>query len=152
MTCVHDLAFSWHVLDFGLSYVRAHQSADKVLIANEQKRKVINRIVEDVRTAYWKAVTATRLLSRLRRLEGRVRTAMKDTRALANKLDASPLTALTYERELVEIQREIRRLHGDLATAKVQLASLINADPAADFTVVVHFPLPPPHFGSAPIG
>jgi outer membrane protein TolC len=139
-----DLAFSWHILDFGLSYVRAKQAADKVLIANEQKRKVINRIVEDVRTAYWKAVTATRLLQRLRRLEGRVQNAMQNTQALARQADTSPLTALTYERELVEIQREIRRLHGDLSVAKAQLAALINADPAARFSVVVpgHFQEP----------
>ncbi|MFT7576225.1 MAG: outer membrane protein TolC [Alphaproteobacteria bacterium] len=136
-----DLAFSWHILDFGLSYIRAQQAADKVLIANEQKRKVINRIVEGVRTAYWKAVTASRLLGRLRSLERRVQGAMRDTQALARKADTSPLTALTYERELVEIQREVRRLHGDLAVAKSQLASLMNVDPGANFSVIM-----PSHF------
>ena len=60
-----DLSFSWHVLDFGLSYIRAKQAADETLIAEEQRRKVINRIVEDVRTAYWKAVTATPTGSKL---------------------------------------------------------------------------------------
>ncbi len=139
-----DLAFSWHVLDFGLSWVRAKQAADKVLIAEEQKRKVVNRIVEDVRSAYWKTVTAARLLHRLRRLEGRVKRAMKNTQAIAARADSSPLTALTYERELVEIQREIRRLHGDLAVARSQLAALINVDPGSKFSVVVpgHFHQP----------
>ena len=63
-----------------------------------------------MRTAYWRAVSATRLRSRLASLEGRVHRALKDTRALVSKGDSSPLTALTYERELVEIQREIRKL------------------------------------------
>ncbi|MEO1282464.1 MAG: TolC family protein [Pseudomonadota bacterium] len=132
-----DLRFSWHILDFGLSYIRARQAADKVLIAEENRRRVVNRIVEDVRTAYWRAVTATRLLHRLGRLEGRVTRAMRDTQELASKGDASPLTALTYERELVEIQREIRRLNGDLSTAKAQLAALMNVDPGAKFRVRV---------------
>ena len=48
-----DLSLSWDVLDFGLSYVRAKQAADAVLVANERKRRVANRIIEDVRTAYW---------------------------------------------------------------------------------------------------
>ena len=47
-----DLSLSWDVLDFGLSYVRANQAADAVLVANERKRRVANRIIEDVRTAY----------------------------------------------------------------------------------------------------
>ena len=57
-----DLTLSWDVLDFGLSYVRAKQSADAVLIANERKRRVANRIIEDVRTAYWRAVSAQNLV------------------------------------------------------------------------------------------
>ena len=42
-----DLTLSWDVLDFGLSYVRARQGADETLIAQERRRKVINRIIED---------------------------------------------------------------------------------------------------------
>ena len=53
-----DLTLSWDILDFGLSYVRAHQKADESLAAMEQRRKVANRIIEDVRTAYWRAVSA----------------------------------------------------------------------------------------------
>ncbi|MEO1206349.1 MAG: TolC family protein [Pseudomonadota bacterium] len=132
-----DLRFSWHILDFGLSYIRARQAADKVLIAEENRRRVVTRIVEDVRSAYWRAVTATRLVARLGRLEHRVNRAMRDTQELASKRDASPLTALTYERELVEIQREIRRLNGDLSVAKAQLAALMNVDPGDTFRVRV---------------
>ena len=35
-----DLTFSWNILDFGLSYVRAEQQADKFLIAQEKQKKV----------------------------------------------------------------------------------------------------------------
>jgi len=37
-----SLTLSWDILDFGLSYVRAKQSADRALIANERKRKIIS--------------------------------------------------------------------------------------------------------------
>lgn len=132
-----DIRFSWHILDFGLSWIRAKQSADKVLIADETRRRVISRIMENVRTAYWRAVASTRLMNRLSKLEGRVQHALADTNALIAKGDSSPLTALTYERELVEIQREIRKLAGELSNAKSQLAALVNLDPGQRFEVAV---------------
>ncbi len=143
-----DLRFSWHILDFGLSWIRAKQAADRAMVAREHRRRVINRITEDVRVAYWRSVTATRLLYRLQRLEARVNRALKDTQSLAAKRQTSPLTALTYERELVQIQREIRRLSGDLSTAKAQLAALMNIDPGDRFRVVVPRRMPQPrHIG-----
>ena len=130
-----DIEFSWHVLDFGLSYVRAHQAADKVLIAEEARRKVINRIVEDVRTAFWRAVTAERLVSRLQRLENRTRSALANTRRMSDDGRTSPVTALTYERELVEIKRTIQELQRELSVAKTQLASLMNVKPGTKFSL-----------------
>ena len=132
-----DLPFSWLILDFGLSYIRARQAADNVLIADEARRRVVNRIIENVRTAYWRAVAATRLMHRLTRLEGRVRKALRDTKLLIANGSSSPLTALTYERELVEIQREIHKLQGELSSAKAQLAALINLDPGKSYEVAL---------------
>ncbi len=124
-----DIIFSWNLLDFGLSYVRAQQAADEALIAVEMRRKVSNRIMEDVRTAYWRAVTDDRLVSRLRALEGRVKTALNNTHRQYNDSQTSPVTALTYERELLEVRREIQRIEGDLVVSKAQLAALINVRP-----------------------
>ncbi len=132
-----DLTLSWHILDFGLSYVRARQAADRVLIADETKRKVINRILEDVRSAYWKAVSAQRLSAQLRRLNTRVEQALADSRDLSEQSETSPMTALTYERELVEIRREIHELLSELTVAKTQLAALINIKPGTRFWVRV---------------
>lgn len=131
----NDLTFSWNILDFGLSKVRAKQAADEVLIAQETRRKIINRIIEDVRTAYWRAVSADRLVTGLRKLEHRTQRALKDSKALQRDGEASPLTALTYQRELVEIQQRIQRLEKDLSLAKIQLAALMNVRPGERFTL-----------------
>lgn len=140
----NDLTLSWHALDFGLSYIRAEQSADRILIAEENKRKVVNRIIEDVRSAYWRAVSAKRLKIRLRSLSERVEDALLDSRAISDRAEASPLTALTYERELVEIKRQIQQLNSELSVAKTQLAALMNVDPGERFTVMIpgHQPQP----------
>lgn len=131
-----DVTFSWNVLDFGLSYVRARQAADKFLIAEEMRRKVAERIVEDVRTAYWRAVSADRLLGKLRSLEARVRQAQADSRQISEERETSPITAVTYERELVEIKRTIEEIERDLVVARTQLSSLMNLKPGTRFKLV----------------
>jgi outer membrane protein TolC len=128
-----DITLSWNVLDFGLSYVRAQQAADKVLIQREERRKALNRIVEDVRTAYWRAVASEKLLYRLNSLESKTRKAIVDSRALADERQTSPVVALTYERELLEIQREAQQIEGDLRMARSQLAALMNVPPDSTF-------------------
>jgi outer membrane protein TolC len=133
-----DLTLSWNVLDFGLSYVRAKQSADKALIAEEQRRKAMHRVIEDTRTAYWRAISAERLVNRMRALESDVQRSLKNTRSLARSGLASPLPALTYERELVAIKRELQAMQRELSMARAQLGALINAPP--DTTVRLAVP------------
>ncbi|WP_432199572.1 TolC family protein [Erythrobacter sp. W53] len=132
-----DLALSWDVLDFGLSYVRSKQGADEVLIAQERRRKVANRIIEDVRSAYWRAVSAERLLTKLQELEGSVTTTLDNSERLAERRLSAPLTALTYQRELLEIQAQIRKLQRELVVAKAQLAALMNLRPGVEFTLAL---------------
>ncbi|MGL4490372.1 MAG: TolC family protein [Rhizobiaceae bacterium] len=132
-----DLTFTWNILDFGLSYVRAKQTADKALIAEEQKRKVVNRIVEDVRTSYWRAISAEHLLTGFQSLEARVIKAQKNSKALRKAGQTSPLAALTFERELIDIKKQIQRLERELTTAKIQLAALMNIRPGTSFKLVV---------------
>lgn len=128
-----DIGFSWNVLDFGLSYVRARQAADKVLVQEELRRKVIQRVIEDVRTAYWRAVSADHLMQRLGALEDDTRTALSETRKLYQERQTSPITALNYERELIEIKQKIGEIQRELNTAKSQLAALMNLAPGTRF-------------------
>jgi outer membrane protein TolC len=134
-TSTSDVTFSWNILDFGLSYVRARQAGDKYLIAEELRRRVVNRIVEDVRTAYWRALSADRLIQRLGRLEARIRKAQTNARSAGADRQTSPITAVTYERELVEIKRSIQELQRDLSVARTQLAALMNLKPGTAFAL-----------------
>jgi outer membrane protein TolC len=132
-----DLTLSWDVLDFGLSYVRAKQKSDEVLIALERRRKMSNRIIEDVRTAYWRAVSAQRLLDKLKQLETEVSGTLDNSERLAERRVSAPLVALTYQRELIDIQAEVRRLQRELVVSKAQLAALMNLAPGTEFTLIV---------------
>ena len=132
-----DLTASWDVLDFGLSYVRANQKADGVLIAAEERRKVSNRIIEDVRTAYYRAVSAQRLLTKLTELQGAISTTLSNSERLAERRQAPPLIALTYQRELIEIEAQVKSLTRELQIAKAQLAALMNLDPGTEYELVL---------------
>ena len=132
-----DVTLSWDILDFGLSYVRAKQQADEVLIASERKRRVINRVIEDVRTAYWRAVSAERLVSKLRLLESDIESALTSSENAFDRRKTSPLSTLTYQRELLTIKEEIQNLQEELSVSKQQLAALINVDPGQNFDLVM---------------
>ena len=145
-----DVTLSWNILDFGLSYVRAQQASDQVLIAGETRRKVLSRIVEDVRTAYWRAVTSEHLVARLHSLEARTKRAIVDSHKLFEDKLTSPVTALTYERELIEIQREAQRIDGELKIARSQLAALMNLPPDARYSLnTSHGGAPALHLGKS---
>lgn len=132
-----NLTASWDILDFGLSYVRSKQAADEALIADENRRKIVNRIIEDVRTAYWRAVSAERLTSRLSDLEGEIEKALDSSREVYQRRQSAPLAALSYQRELLQVRQQINTLKKDLVIARKQLAALINLRPEEDFELVM---------------
>lgn len=142
-----NLQLSWDVLDFGLSYVRAKQAADSVNMAEERKRKVMNRLIEDVRTAYWRAVSAERLLGKIRELEAATQTAL-ELAARQDKMGlTAPLAPLSYQRELLGIRRDVQALGRELGVAKQQLAALMNLPPNTQYTIA----MPPPMQANTPL-
>lgn len=132
----HDtqsVAFTWNILDFGLSYVRANQYADRYLISKERERKVVHNITQDVRASYWRAVSAERLLTKINPLIKQTAEALKNSREIETKKLRSPLEALYYQRELLDILRALQSLRQDLMGAKTELASLIGLKPGTLF-------------------
>jgi predicted DNA-binding helix-hairpin-helix protein len=94
-------------LDFGLSYVRAQQGSDRYLIAKERERKAVHNLMQDVRTAYWRAVSAQRLLDRVEPLASRVSIAIENSRQIELEQLENPLEALQFQRDLLDIQRNL---------------------------------------------
>jgi len=131
-----DLSFGWNILDFGLSYIRSRQTGDKYLISQEMKRKVTHKLLDDVRSTYWRAISYERLIKRLRRIASRTEKAYADTRALSDSGETSRVTALVSERELLDIKRAIRFLQRDLVTAKGELSSLMGLKPGTPFKLI----------------
>src|SRR4051812_1072096 len=62
-----DLGLSWSLLDFGLGYINAKQNANRVMIAAERRRKALHVLIQDVRTAFWRAAGAQKLRADVRK-------------------------------------------------------------------------------------
>ncbi|GIZ12892.1 hypothetical protein NCCP436_23080 [Pseudomonas sp. NCCP-436] len=123
---VADLTMVWNVLDFGVSYVSAKQQSDQRLIVRERQRKVVHTIIQDVRSAYWRAVAADRLLTRIDSLMARVAEARESSQRLSEQRIGDPVQALGYQRALIEATRQLEEQRRALSLAKTELATLIN--------------------------
>ncbi|NIE74159.1 TolC family protein [Pantoea sp. Ap-967] len=132
---VADLTMVWNVLDFGVSYVSAKQQADQRLILQERKRKVVHTITQDVRSAYWRAVAAQRLLSQIDALMRRIHQARDNSQSMSAQRIGDPVQTLSYQRALIEATRQLEEQRRALSLAKTELAALINLPLNTEFTL-----------------
>lgn len=123
---VADLTMVWNVLDFGVSYVSAKQRSDQRWIAEERKRKVVHTILQDVRSAYWRAVAAERLLGQIDGLIDRVNQAREASERMSTQQVGDQVEALSYRRALIEATRQLEEQRRALSLAKTELATLMN--------------------------
>jgi outer membrane protein TolC len=140
-----QLAASWNVLDFGISWLKSRQNANRVLIARELRRKAMQSLLQDVRVAWGKAVAAEKLTSEIDPLIARVRTALASAHDIEALQLQSPIQALDYQKQLLEILRQLMSLRRELGSARVELANLMGVSPQSPFKLAMPddtFPLP----------
>ena len=130
-----NLGFSWNVLDFGVSYFRAKQLADQVLIARERRHKAVQILVHDVRHAWFRAEAAQRLLPEIDKLLAEIETALEKTRIIENRKLLPPAQIISLRRGLVELQQQISFRRQELAQAQIELAALVNIPPGTNLVL-----------------
>jgi outer membrane protein TolC len=143
--------FSWNLLDFGLSYYRAKQLGDETLISEERRRRVIQNIVQDTRSAYWRAVGAQRLSKKADELLVRVSAALEKSRQAEAQGLMPPVQALAYQRALLDATTLLNIRRQELEFSKRELSALMNVTPGTDFTLAdtqePELPQPPRNIG-----
>ena len=132
-----DLTMSWNVLDFGVSYYQAHQQANRTLIAGERRRRVIHSVSQQVRSAYWQAVSGERIQAAITPVLEEARRALADAHAVEQQRLRPPLEVLRYQKAVIEIMRQLEAVEQDLAIAKAQLRALMNLQPGTPFTLAL---------------
>lgn len=124
---VQEMGMSWSLLEFGVGYYNAKQARERVQIANERRRKLIHTLIQDVRSAYWRAACAQAMRQELKNTIVQAEEALEDSRRIEVERVRAPTESLTYQKQLLESLRTLELIDQDLAPAQVELATLINA-------------------------
>ncbi len=127
-----NLTTTWNVLDFGVSYYQAQQTADQTLIAEQRRRKIVHNLTQQVRTMYWNAAGAQHLQAQVAPLLKDAQDALIKAEKVGREQLMNPLDALRYRKDLLEIIRQLEGLRDDLAMAKPELAALLGLPPGTE--------------------
>jgi outer membrane protein, multidrug efflux system len=128
-----DLTTSWNILDFWVSYFNSKQQADRVLVAEEQRRRVLQSLFQDVRRAFWRAASAQRLSKDVRDAIREAQNALEASRK--GETLRAPIDALRYQKSLLDALADLEFVQRQLAVSKIELAALINLPPGTVYSV-----------------
>ncbi|MFZ9640457.1 MAG: TolC family protein [Hylemonella sp.] len=129
-------AFSWNILDFGLSYYRSKQLADQSLMAEERRRKALQNLVLDVRMAYWKARAGQELLPDIGVLLEELDRYTKKAEFILTQRLMTPLQVIAYRRSLLDMEQQMVARANELVQARIDFSTLINLAPGQAYTLV----------------
>ena len=123
---VSSLMISWDLIDFGLAYYSRQQTSDKMVIAEEERRKVLQNMVQDVQEAYWRAYMAQELAESIASIiaDTERSSAYYEKLGKAGKIIKSD--SLSQQRDILQIRYNMRSLQEQLSQGKIHLAALIN--------------------------
>ena len=125
----------WNVMDFGVSYFRSKQLADQKLAATERRRKAVQNLIQDVRLAWWRAEAAQRLLPVIDAYFEEVEQTIEKTRIIESRKLLPPMQTASLRRALLDLQQQISLRREELAQARIELASIVNAPPGTEVLV-----------------
>jgi outer membrane protein TolC len=108
-----------------------------VLIGHEERRKVIQTLLQDVRRAYWRAASAQRLNRQITDSIRAAEAALPNARKVETEGLKSPVDSLRYQKALLDLIRTLEGAQALLAVSKIELAQLINMPPDQPYSLAV---------------
>ncbi len=138
-----DLKFSWNVLDFGVSYLQAQQEADRFLIAQNERRKVMLRLLQQTRATFWRAAVMQQMADDIDGLLVRAEISVTNLQQVRKENLRTPLDTLQELRGLLDIVSELEQMKQTVNAAQVELAILVNVPPGTPIKLDYPSELPP---------
>jgi len=120
------IAMSWNILDFGMAYVRAKQQGERVLIAQEESRKQLQLLAQDILVAYWNAYSIQELINNTYEFE---RELLKAKQKLENAMLDKTIPKegiLQFEEAVLNGNRQMIQLKNKYDKAMITLKRLLN--------------------------
>lgn len=129
------VGLSWNVLDFGLGYVRAKQQGERIHIAQEESRKQLQQLSQDVLISYWSAYSAQELMKSVKEFQQLLTEAKNKLTAAMLDKSIPQENILNYQGALLEGNRRIIQLQYKYDKAMIDLKHLLSLPPDAQFTL-----------------
>jgi hypothetical protein len=134
---VSDLRVSWNLLDFGVSYYQAKQEADRFLITGNNRKKAFIDLIQQARSAYWRALAAQRLKLPVRDVLDEAFVAYEEvSQGIEERIYPSMLQAMQTKKELFVLMGDLELLESELEQSLILLANFINV-PSSTVIVLV---------------
>jgi multidrug efflux system outer membrane protein len=133
------VGLSWNILDFGVGYVRARQQGERLYVAEEESRKQLQQLSQDVLVAYWGAYSAQELMIQAKEFEALLTHAKNKLIVAMQDKTVPQESILNYQGALLEGNRRIIQLQYKYDKAMIDLKHLVNLPPDLQFTLA-----PPP--------
>lgn len=124
---VYSLGLTWSLLDLGVGYYNTLQQAERIQIAGEKRRKAMHLLMQDVRSAFWRAYSEQKLQAEVRATTQLAEDALADSRRSEAERLRNPVDALRYQRQVLENLRLLEAVDAELSSGMIELAALINA-------------------------
>lgn len=140
-----DVRFAWNALDFGVSYLQAKQEANRLLITERNRRKVMLQLMQRVRAAYWRAAVMQHISGSVNTMMADANSALDNLRKVRAEQLRAPLMTLRDYRALLAVVQQLQQMQQSVNAAQVELAMLINMPPgtALELDVADAFPTLP---------
>jgi outer membrane protein TolC len=115
------MGLSWNIIEFGVGYVRAKQQGERILVADEEARKQLQQLTQDVLVAYWSAYSAQQLMAQtkefqilLNQAKNLLTSALEDTSVPKENLLNYQGALLEGNRRLIQLQYKYDKAMADL--------------------------------------
>lgn len=144
-----DLKVSWNILDLSSLYYQNDFIATDI-VAEEQSRKVVNNILLEARTLYWKALASQRLIPVIDDMNEYLVRVVDEINARSNEMTKEgkkPSTNLLIKkRKYLENIRQLADLRRKFETAQTEFVGLLGLHPSTEIKLAGseygNFPVP----------
>ncbi len=144
-----DLKVSWNLLDLSSLYYQ-NGLASPDIAAEEQSRKVINNIMQEARSLYWKALAAQRLIPVIDDMNEYLVRVVDELNARSNEMakagKAPSTNLLLKKRKYLENIKQLAELRRKFDTAHAEFAGLLGMYPSTEIKLAGseygNFPVP----------
>jgi len=132
-TKLMNIDLSWNILDFGLSYLRARQSAMGTEIKRMERIRQSQKLAVDLSAAYWRAVLTAKDLERVKAIEAEATEYKTRAEALVAQKRLDPFIAKGIEKQVSDLSITSNNLQAEITAVKIELAKLMGLSPVTRF-------------------